>query len=248
MTDVSWRDVGGVAVVSINRRRRANAIRRETITELREVLAVATPLSPRGIVIAGTDDSFSAGADLDELTGSIDDLGFDDEMEDLTRQIQRSPLPVLAAVEGVCFGAAIDLAWSCDAVVIAKDARVALPAARYGILYNPVVLARLHARLGSSVLRRLAVASEEMSGELIGASGAALAVEPKSTVDNAVKLLDGRAVPAALAATKELLAGFDTAEVDLAKMQEIRQSLLSAPERIDALLARKEELKDRNRR
>lgn len=248
MTDVSWRDIGGVRVVSIHRRPRANAMRRETMIQLGGALAAAAAQSPQGVVIAGEGDGFSAGADLDELTGSIDDLDFDDQMEALTRQIQQSPMAVVAAIEGVCFGAAIDLAWSCDAVVIARDARVALPAARYGILYNPVALARLHARLGSAVLRRLVVATEEMSGELIGATGAALVVEPGTAVESAVELLKGGGVPAALAATKELLAALDAADVDLTEWQEIRRTLLSAPERLDALLARKKELKDRNRR
>ena len=117
-----------------------------------------------GVVITGGSRRFSAGADLAAFTGSLEDIEFDDELERLCRRITHSPLPIVAAVEGACYGGAVDLAWACDAVVVSEEARLAVPSTRLGILYNPVSVARLHSRLGSPVVRRLMVLQQELAG------------------------------------------------------------------------------------
>ena len=174
MTDVSHKVDGSTLLARINRPDRANALRRRTIHELEALLVAAEASEPdsaglpgariTGVVITGGSKRFSAGADLATLTGTVEDLEFDDALEQLCHRIIHSPLPVVAAVEGACFGAAVDLAWACDAVVISEEARVALPSTSLGILYNPLSVARLHSRLGSSTLRRLMVLQQELEG------------------------------------------------------------------------------------
>ena len=126
------------------------------------------------------------------------------------RRIAHSPLPVVAAVEGACYGAAVDLAWACDAVVISEQARVALPSTRLGILYNPLSVARLHSRLGSSTVRRLMVLQQELAGRDLPPD-AVMVTRPGAAVETALRLAqalspDGRAT----AATKALLASVDS--------------------------------------
>ena len=247
MTDVSSQTVDGIAVITIDRPARANALRRLTIQELSAALLEAEEGEAHGAVIAGVANRFSAGADLDDLSGTAEDEGYDDELETLTGLIQRSPLVVLSAVEGICFGAGIDLAWSCDAVVVGRDARIALPAAHLGILYNPSSLQRLHSRLGGALLRRLVVVGEEVTGETIGTTGAGIVADSGTAVDTATALLGGDpGVRAAIAAAKFVLSELDAGAFDSAAWQETRRALLAAPSRSEALQNRKNELTQKN--
>ncbi|MCP3937397.1 MAG: enoyl-CoA hydratase/isomerase family protein [Actinomycetia bacterium] len=248
MTDVHFEVIDGVAVLALARPERANALRRATIAEFDETLArieedLDSRESVRGVMITGQGPRFSAGADVDELSGTVDDVGFDDDLEALTGRIARLSVPVVAAVEGACFGAAIDLAWACDLVVVSRTARLGLPATRLGILYNPVSMGRLHARLGSVILRRLTVVGEELDGAAVGSAGAARVVEPGAAREVALDLLSrASGVPNAVAATKALLATLDAEDFDPTDWQPTRHELLAAEERSVALKSSRESL------
>ncbi len=245
MSDVARRIDGPTLVVEISRPDRANALRCRTIRELEAQLdAAEAPESGArlpgtgvsGVVITGGSGRFSAGADLAEFTGSIEDLRFDDELERLCRRITHSPLPMVAAVEGACYGAAVDLAWACDAVVVSDEARLALPSTRLGILYNPVSVARLHSRLGSSTVRRLMVLQQELAGGELP-PGSAIVVPPGAAVGTAVRLVQAvSADRGAMMASKALLASLDSgAEFDAAQWQAMREARLVSPARRVAL-------------
>jgi len=255
MSDVVHSVDGSITQIKIDRPERANALRRETIRQIGAALngaeahisgaageagAGEADASAAGVLLTGGPRAFSAGADLSELNGTADDLGFDDELERLCRRLTLSPLPVVAAVEGPCYGAAIDLAWACDAVVVSEEALLALPSTRLGILYNPSSTARLHARLGSPTVRRLMVLQQELSGWELP-SGTAAVVRAGTTIETAVSLLgDHSADPEATAATKALLASLDRGEgFDPAEWQPQRNALLASPARRAALEARR---------
>ena len=164
----------------------------------------------------------------------------DDELERLCRRVTLSPLPVVAAVEGACYGAAVDLAWACDAVVVSDEARLGLPSTSLGILYNPSSAARLHARLGSPTVRRLMVLQQELPGRELP-PGTAIVVRAGTTVETAKGLLGAlRVDSAATAATKALLASLDSGEeFDPAVWQPEREARLASPARRAALEARR---------
>ena len=242
MDDIAIQRRSGACVLEINRPGRANALRRQTIRRLAEALGdteeqAAADSSLRGVVITGGGGRFSAGADLAELEGTAADTGFDRELASLTAAIERCPLPVVAAVEGACVGAGVDLAWSCDAVVVARAARVWLPAARLGILYNPAALARLHARLGAMPLRRLVLLGDQLSGADLAAAGAAVPADEGHAVAVAVGIID-RAPGAspAVAAAKALLASLDAGSFEASAWEERRRALADSPERRRLLL------------
>ena len=248
MSDVIHSVDGSIWQVKMDRPKRANALRRETIRQIGAVLnraeastsdaAREADASAAGMLLTGGPRAFSAGADLSELNGTIDDLGFDDELEQLCRRLTLSPLPVVAAVEGACHGAAIDLAWACDAVVVSDEARLALPSTRLGILYNPSSTARLHARLGSSTVRRLMVLQQELAGRELP-PGTATVVRAGTTVETARSLLGAHSAdPEATAATKALLMSLDRDEgFDPAVWQPEREARLASPARRAALEA-----------
>ena len=250
MSDVIHGVDGSIWQVTIDRPERANALRRETVRQIEAVLDSAEATgsdaareagtSTIGVLLTGGPKAFSAGADLSELNGTMDDLAFDDELERLCRRLVLSPLPVVAAVEGACYGAAVDLAWACDAVVVSEEARLGLPSTSLGILYNPASTARLHARLGPPTVRRLMVLQQQLSGWELP-PGTATVMPSGTTVETARSMLRTvRYDSAATAATKALLASLDRGEgFDPAAWQPEREARLASPARRRALEARR---------
>ncbi len=129
---------GPVGLLTLNREDRRNALSRETLHAFgrlgREL--VADP-SVRVIVVTGAGDkAFCAGADLKERQGmSTDDVR---AQVGLYRSelgvLDRSPKPVIAAINGVAFGGGLELALICDLRVAAPHALLALPETTLGII------------------------------------------------------------------------------------------------------------------
>ncbi|MEM6789919.1 MAG: enoyl-CoA hydratase-related protein [Myxococcota bacterium] len=129
---------GAVGVLTIDRPRRVNALSRGTIMALgrlgRELIADA---EVRAIVVTGRGDrAFCAGADLKERQGmSEDDIRV---QVGLYRSelgvLDRSPKPVVAALNGVALGGGLELALICDLRVAAPHATLGLPETSLGII------------------------------------------------------------------------------------------------------------------
>ncbi|MCD6726530.1 MAG: enoyl-CoA hydratase/isomerase family protein, partial [Solirubrobacteraceae bacterium] len=168
----------GVATVALAVPERRNALSRELLVELRRALDEAERLGAAAIVLTGRGPVFSAGADLGELTGTVDDVAVDDAVQGACRALGECPLPVLAAIEGGCVGAAVDLALACDVRIVARDAFFAVPAVALGILYSPEALARMAGRAGHQTLVRLLLLGERIAGEQAVVTGLAARVAP----------------------------------------------------------------------
>src|SRR5262245_55874791 len=123
---------GPVAVLTIDRADRRNALSRDTLLALGR-LGRELVFDPevRVIVVSGAGDkAFCAGADLKERQGmSTDDVRV---QVGLYRSelgvLDHSPKPVVAAINGVAFGGGLELALVCDLRVAAPHAEIALPA------------------------------------------------------------------------------------------------------------------------
>lgn len=139
-----------VALVTLNRPERANAQNQALLIELDQAFdrAVADE-TVRVIVLKANGKHFSAGHDLspkgpDEKPSTLLDdvsengllglyrweekhyLGFCRKWRDL-------PKPTIAAVQGACIGGGLMLAWPCDLIIAADDARFSDPVVRMGI-------------------------------------------------------------------------------------------------------------------
>jgi enoyl-CoA hydratase/carnithine racemase len=232
---------GAVALILLDRTGRGNALSLDLLAALEGALAEAGD-DVLAAVIAGRGADFSTGADLADLTGTAADLRYDDAMAAAATAIRDAPFPIVAAVEGRCIGAAVDLALSCDLVVAARDATFSVPAARLGILYSPEAIARLQRRCGSGGLRRLLLFGDEVGAEEALALGLVHVVaEPAAALARAVELQEGAVtgVPGAVTATKRLLVALESGEPGPDAFQAVRRALLDAPERLAALEQRR---------
>ncbi|HTU33482.1 MAG TPA: enoyl-CoA hydratase/isomerase family protein [Candidatus Acidoferrum sp.] len=89
-----------------------------------------------GCVFTGTERAFAVGADIGELVRltPAEAYEFSREGQRVMRLIERSRVPIVAAVRGYCMGGGLDLALACHARIATSDAIFAHPGGALGIL------------------------------------------------------------------------------------------------------------------
>lgn len=164
--DLLVEQFGEVAVLTIDRPSRRNAIGAELVERLFDAFTRANAdTTTRAIVLAGTAPGFCAGSDLKELAGT--DLAGMSAHETRTAALSRAigllDKPVVAGVDGFALGGGFVLAISCDVVVTAATTRWHLPEVTIGWI-PPWGLQSLVARVGPVTARRLTWGAEAFDG------------------------------------------------------------------------------------
>ena len=161
---------GAVATVRLNRPEVRNAFHADTITELTEVFAaLSQDDSLRAVVLASTGTAFCAGADLNWMRQTAD-YSWVDNHRDASRlanmlwTLTCCPVPVIAEVQGDCYGGGVGLVSCCDVVVAADTAQFCLSEARLGLIPATISPYVIHA-IGERAARRYFVTAERFSAE-----------------------------------------------------------------------------------
>jgi len=131
---------GGVAVLTLNRPEVHNAMNQAMFKELGDA-ARELQLDPevRAVVITGAGKSFSSGLDLGSFAGlgeltALQIHSFLKEVQGALLAYENMDKPVIAAVNGLAFGAAMELALACDIRFVSEEARFNLMEIRFGII------------------------------------------------------------------------------------------------------------------
>jgi len=127
---------GGIAVVTLNRPKKLNAMSRLLIEHLTAtIMTVSDEDTLRCVVISGAGRAFSAGADIVELKnltpGSAEQ--FIRLLHKACRAMRDCPVPVIAKIDGPCLGGALELAASCDMRGASEHSTFAMPEVQVGI-------------------------------------------------------------------------------------------------------------------
>jgi enoyl-CoA hydratase/carnithine racemase len=179
---------GGIAVWTIDRADRANALSRATLLAFGRLAREAvTNASIQAIVITGAGDkAFCAGADLKERQGVRVQV-------DLYRSelgpLDRSPKPVVAAINGAALGGGLELALCCDLRVAAAHAQLGLPETSLGIIPGAGGTQRLPRVVGEARAKEMILLARRLTADDALAWGLVNRVTPtgKSVVDDAVE-------------------------------------------------------------
>lgn len=161
---------GDVARLALNRPATGNALRTEDWRVLVALVEQAARMRARVLLVESkVAGAFCTGSDLDELAMLHADptarLPFRNAMRAALDAIRRSPLPVVAAIDGLCLGAGLALAAACDLRVAGPRARFGIPAARLGIGFPLEDIARLRALIGEGQATRLLLTAVEIDAD-----------------------------------------------------------------------------------
>jgi enoyl-CoA hydratase len=127
-----------IAVLSVNRPDKLNALNEQTIRELGEAMDEITRRDDvGGVILTGSGEkAFVAGADIAELAtmGPVDGIDVSRLGQQVFRRIELSRKPVIAAVNGFALGGGCELALACHLRIASENAQFGLPEVKLGII------------------------------------------------------------------------------------------------------------------
>ncbi len=160
----------GMAIVRLNRPERRNAL---SLEMMRELTSCARELKSRtdihAVILLGTDDYFSAGADLDDPERADEDgLTLLERRQrvlagpDMCDGWEALEQVTICAIEGYCIGGAVALALACDFRIAGEGASFRLPEVALGINMSWHTLPRLVALVGPARAKKFSIFCEDL--------------------------------------------------------------------------------------
>ncbi len=237
---------GGIATITLVREGRMNAFDAALHEGLRDALAhIENDPSVRAVILTGSGRAFSAGQDLGERAsvfeaGDIPDLheSLEHNYNVLVRRLAALPVPVIAAVNGIAFGAGASVAIGCDLVLVAASARFQFGFVNVGLGPDSGASWLLPRLVGQARALDLALTGRPVSAAEALAMGLVSRVVPDEELSSVARAVAsefvGRSADA-LAAIKRLIRGNAAGPLDAA---------LDAERNAQAMLGRSQAYRD----
>ncbi len=136
---------GAMALLTINRPEKHNAISLATLAELQHSVAHAgDDDAVRVVTITGAGGrAFASGSDLSEVLHRDFKKALEPIVQGLADQLERLPKPTIAAIDGICMGGGLEVALGCDLRIATPSSRFATPEGKLGIIPGGGATARL---------------------------------------------------------------------------------------------------------
>lgn len=240
----------GVAHVRLIRADKMNALDPamfRAIIEAGQALHDARGL--RVVVLSGEGRAFCAGLDMGSMAGG--DSALEGDLTDRTHgnsnifqqvamQWRKLPVPVIAALHGVCFGGGLQIASGADIRVAAPDARMSIMEMKWGLVPDMGGYALWRGLVRDDVLRELVYTNREFSGEEAGRLGFATHVseDPLAQAITIAKEIAARN-PHGIRAAKRLSNAMCDHDTDRLLMEESREqyAIIRSKNQVEAVMA-----------
>ena len=147
-----------VTIVTIDRPERRNALDHDALGGLEVALDSIEANSPRVVVLVGAGGHFCSGADI----SGVEDPDFVARLGGVLTRLRLLPMPTIAAIDGFCLGAGVQLAVACDLRMATDSARLGVPAGKLGVLIDWWTVQRVAGAMGQSAARDLFLSAEQI--------------------------------------------------------------------------------------
>jgi enoyl-CoA hydratase len=157
----------GIAVLTIDRQEKLNALDPQVTEEIGQALLELEAEGPRAIIVTGAGErSFVAGADISAMRvmSPLEAKRFSEIGHAAMALLDRSPVPTIAAVNGYALGGGCEVAIACDLRIAAENATFGFPEVTLGILPGMGGTQRLPRLVGPAFAKELI-----LTGRRIGA-------------------------------------------------------------------------------
>jgi enoyl-CoA hydratase/carnithine racemase len=227
---VTVRVDGAIATLTLNRPEAMNAMGRALAVDLEAALDRLEALpGVRAVVATGAGErAFSVGGDIKERGA----MSLDERWEHALRlarcfeRIETLPVPVIAAINGFCFGGGMELATACDIRLASERAELGLLEVRLGVFPGAGGPARLTRLVGKGMAKLVLLTGRRFpAAEALRIGMVEQVVPHERLMDKARALAQEIAAngPLAVRAIKRLV---NTCyEADLASAQELARAL-----------------------
>jgi methylglutaconyl-CoA hydratase len=220
-TTLNLEFIGEIAIVTLTRPEKRNAISTELIADLMAAFNEVEANPARVLILTGGGKAFCSGMDLDELKAAASQ-SLPEHLEDsrrmarLYRRIWSFPKPIIAAVNGPAIAGGCGIATLCDFTISVPEATFGYPEVRIGFI-PAVVSVFLTRQIAEKHARDLL-----LTGRIIGAEeavrlGLVTQISATHNLMNAAHMLAGQLLtcsPLSLLKTKKLLCDFAATEID----------------------------------
>jgi enoyl-CoA hydratase len=158
----------GVAVLTIDRQEKLNALDAQVTEEIGQALLELEAEGPRAIIVTGAGErSFVAGADISAMSAMdpLEAKRFSEIGHAALALLDRSPVPTIAAVNGYALGGGCAVAIACDVRIAAENATFGFPEVSLGIVPGMGGTQRLPRLIGPAFAKELIFTSRRIGAE-----------------------------------------------------------------------------------
>ena len=221
-----------LAVVTIDRPEVRNALSRQVLAELRDVLAGLRERDDVGIVAftGAGEKAFVAGADISQLRHYDLHTGLDAEMQRTFDAVEAFPKPTVAAVNGFALGGGCELAMACDIRIASANARFGLPETTLSVLPGAGGTQRLARLVGTGRAIEMILTGRFVPAAEAQAIGLATSVVPADGLRTELRRLADQVLakgPLAVRLAKVVIrAGMDADQRTGQVVEQLAQALL----------------------
>ncbi|APG62131.1 enoyl-CoA hydratase [Sphingorhabdus lutea] len=204
----------------------------------------------RAVVLSGEGRSFCAGLDMASMAGGADPsggklltdrtYGNSNIFQYVATGWRQLPMPVIAAVHGVCFGGGLQIMSGADVKFVTPDARLSVMEMKWGLVPDMGGFHLWRGNVRADILRHLTYSNEEFNGQQAVQYGFATHVDadPLARALELAATIAGKN-PDAIRAAKRLFDDFIDGDEDAVLMAEsvAQNKVMRKPNQIEAVMA-----------
>lgn len=240
----------GVAQVRLTRPDKMNALDPEMFERIIEAGSVLQRMKGlRVVVLSGEGKAFCAGLDTasfartpgsDEPELTERTYGNSNKFQQVAMQWRKLPVPVIAALHGVCFGGGLQIASGADIRIAHPDTRMAIMELKWGLVPDMGGYALWRGLVRDDILRELVYTNREFSGAEAQTLGLATYVDADPLARATAIASDiANRNPHAIRAAKRLQAGMIERDTDAILLEESieQHAIMRTKNQMEAVMA-----------
>ncbi|WP_394204557.1 crotonase/enoyl-CoA hydratase family protein [Shewanella waksmanii] len=179
----------GIAMVGLNRVDKYNALSFEMFTSIKKTIKkISQRRDVNAVVLFGHGDNFCSGLDVKSVMSSASQAvkllfkwlpGNANLAQQVSIGWRRLPVPVICAIDGICYGGGMQIALGCDFRIASPNSRLSIMEAKWGLVPDMAGLVGLRELVGKDQAMLMTMTAEIYSGDEAKALGLVTLVDDK---------------------------------------------------------------------